>query len=248
MKHEGVEGARRAIVERQRERAVDRTLAGHELRVQDVMLPRGRCVRAWPKAQAQATQHNAQKGVGHESSVAAVLACARRGCDEALYVPQALTVMLPTRRATRRLATALGTVLEAGDVLVLEGDLGAGKTFLVRGIARALGVPCKVPITSPTFTLVHEHAARVPLVHADLYRLSEVDELIELGLLERLGRDALVVVEWGDRLLSALKQPGLWLWLGFTPTGRFVRFEARGERGEAILVKLCQTPEFERLR
>src|SRR5687767_12206225 len=95
-----------------------------------------------------------------------------------------LTLKLDTRRASRRLGELLASAARPGDLLVLEGDLGAGKTFLVRSIARALGVPSRKPVTSPTFTLVHEHAARIPIVHADLYRLADGDELVELGLSE----------------------------------------------------------------
>lgn len=139
-------------------------------------------------------------------------------------------------------------MLQAGDLVVLEGDLGAGKTFLVRGIARALGIPSATPITSPTFTLVNEHAARIPLVHADLYRLGAADELVELGLVDRIGGDAIVLIEWGERFSDELGEQGLWLWLSLTAQGRSVRIEARGTRGAALLASLVQTPEFVRLR
>jgi tRNA threonylcarbamoyladenosine biosynthesis protein TsaE len=132
----------------------------------------------------------------------------------------------------------LASLLQPGDLLVLEGDLGAGKTFLVRALARGLGVPESTPITSPTFALVHEHQARVPLVHADLYRLGDPDELIELGLCERIGADAIVVIEWGDRFSDALGGQGLWCFLSLGPSGRVARFEGRGPRGEALVVAL----------
>src|SRR5688500_1791946 len=99
---------------------------------------------------------------------------------------EVLELPLPTRRATQRLGAALGAALRGGDFVVLEGDLGAGKTFLVRAIARALGVPAAVAVTSPTFALVHELSGRVPIVHADLYRLEEADELVEIGLRDRI--------------------------------------------------------------
>ena len=148
-------------------------------------------------------------------------------------------VPLATRRATRRLGAALGAVLVPGDLVVLEGGLGAGKTFLVRAIARALGVASSVPVTSPTFALVHELPARVPLVHSDLYRLRSAAELEELGLVDRIGHDAVVLVEWGERFLDALGRDGLLLRLGADPTGtRNARLEALGPRGGVLLRQL----------
>ncbi len=109
-----------------------------------------------------------------------------------------------TESAARRLAKALSP----GDVVILSGDLGAGKTAFVRCLAYALGVPEDVPITSPTFALVHEYEeAAPPLVHADLYRLGHPDELIELGLGRIEG--AVTFLEWGERLSSAFPDVGL---------------------------------------
>jgi len=171
-------------------------------------------------------------------------------CDatKAAPVTPELLIPLPHRRATRRLASALGGALLPGDLLVLEGDLGAGKTFLVRGIARALGVPSKKPITSPTFGLVHEHLARIPIVHADLYRLGDAAEIVELGLVDQIGGEAVVLIEWGERFAEELGGQGLWIWLSLTGEGRVARLEARGRRGEALLERLGAHPEFERLR
>jgi tRNA threonylcarbamoyladenosine biosynthesis protein TsaE len=101
-----------------------------------------------------------------------------------------------SRDETVRFGERLGAVLEAGDFVSLEGPLGAGKTSLVEGIARGLGVPVEERIASPTFTLVHEHEGRVPLVHADFYRLGGVDELAGLGWDDYLERQAVIVVEW----------------------------------------------------
>ncbi|MFT3922537.1 MAG: tRNA (adenosine(37)-N6)-threonylcarbamoyltransferase complex ATPase subunit type 1 TsaE [Myxococcales bacterium] len=146
---------------------------------------------------------------------------------------------MPNRRATRRLGARLGAALRAGDLLVLEGDLGAGKTFLVRAIARKLGVPAALPVTSPTFTLVNEHRTTPPLVHADLYRLGDADELVELGLVERIGRDAIVIVEWGDRFSEALGGQGLWIRLALDAQGRTAVVEARGERANSLLEEIA---------
>lgn len=159
------------------------------------------------------------------------------------------TIELAHRRATRRFGAALAASLQPGDLLVLEGELGAGKTFLTRAIARGLGVPAAVPVTSPTFTLLNEYATPVPLVHADLYRLGEADELIELGLLDRIGRDVIAIVEWGDRFTEALGARGLWIWLAYAERGRSARLQARGERGEALLARvLAQRAHFEAAR
>lgn len=115
---------------------------------------------------------------------------------------------LRTRRETQRLGAAIARVLSPGELVILSGDLGAGKTFLVRAVARALGV--EGAVTSPTFTLVQEYStARAPLVHADLYRLRGDSgrfeaEVARLGLRERRGEGAFVVVEWGEEAFAAL--------------------------------------------
>jgi tRNA threonylcarbamoyladenosine biosynthesis protein TsaE len=104
----------------------------------------------------------------------------------------------PSADATRELAAAIGALLGAGDVLVLAGDLGAGKTTFTQGLAASLGVTA--PVTSPTFTLVHEYRGRVPIVHIDVYRLENLQEVHDLGFDELVGGDAVAVVEWGDIL------------------------------------------------
>jgi tRNA threonylcarbamoyladenosine biosynthesis protein TsaE len=118
----------------------------------------------------------------------------------------ALERALPDKRATSALAEALAPLLAAGDLLLLDGALGAGKTFFVRALARALGLPTSERVTSPTFTLVHEYGTEPRLVHADLYRL-EGDQraAFELGLLEKRDDGAVLAVEWGlpfERLLG----------------------------------------------
>ena len=86
-------------------------------------------------------------------------------------------VSLRDAAATRRLGERLGRAAAPGDVIGLDGTLGAGKTCLVQGLARGLGVPRDVPVGSPTFTLLNEHRGRLPLYHADLYRLEDEGEL-----------------------------------------------------------------------
>lgn len=97
----------------------------------------------------------------------------------------------------------LGRELAAGDVLVLTGDLGAGKTQLTKGIAAALG--CEGDVTSPTFTIemVYE-GGRLPLYHFDLYRLDDAEQLEDIGLYDVLGADGVCVVEWGEQFADEL--------------------------------------------
>lgn len=99
-----------------------------------------------------------------------------------------------TAAAGERLAQTLGP----GDVVGLVGDLGAGKTVFVRGLARGLGVATL--ITSPTFVLVNEYRGRLPVHHVDAYRTTSLTELLDLGLLELFDGDGVTVVEWADRV------------------------------------------------
>jgi tRNA threonylcarbamoyladenosine biosynthesis protein TsaE len=111
---------------------------------------------------------------------------------------------LPNRRATRQLARALARELAPGDALVLSGPLGAGKTFLVRALCRALGLPEREPVQSPTFTLVRELPTEPRILHADLYRLGSLEEAEQLGLIEQRDQGAVLIAEWGERFAEAL--------------------------------------------
>lgn len=133
---------------------------------------------------------------------------------------------------TRRIAAALGTLLEAGDVVALVGDLGAGKTAFAQGLARVLGVD--EPVTSPTFAIVQEYDAVVPVVHIDTYRLGSADELLDVGLGEYLDSAVVVIVEWADRFEEVL--PAERVVVRLEPGGgddeRLVHIELHGERWE----------------
>lgn len=131
---------------------------------------------------------------------------------------------LVTRSADDTLAFAGGVagLLRAGDVVVLAGDLGTGKTTFARGVARALGID--EPVTSPSFTIVREYEGRLPLVHVDVYRLGRLQELHDLGFDEIIGGEAVVLVEWGDAVVSLLPRDRL-----------EVRLEAPGADDERLV-------------
>lgn len=134
--------------------------------------------------------------------------------------------------ATGRLGAALAPALAVGDVILLSGPLGAGKTCFVAGLARGLG--CGGRVRSPSFTLINEYAGTLPLFHLDLYRL-EGAEALDLGLEEELERGALAV-EWGEKLPAHLR--GDALALDFTirsATARGITARGDGARGRALL-------------
>jgi tRNA threonylcarbamoyl adenosine modification protein YjeE len=146
-------------------------------------------------------------------------------------------IELPNRRATRRLARALGAALAPGDALILSGPLGAGKTFLVRALCRALGLSEREPVQSPTFTLLRELATRPPIAHADLYRLNSLEDAEQLGLLEKRDAGAVLIAEWGERYPEALGRDCLSLVIELAP--RAVTLSADGPRSLQLLQAIC---------
>jgi len=110
-------------------------------------------------------------------------------------LPDQVTTSSPAE--TEAAGETLGKRLRVGDVVLLTGELGAGKTTFVRGVTR--GVGSSAPVASPTFQLVRVYPGRVQLAHVDLYRIENLSELADLGLEELAGEGA-IVVEWGDRL------------------------------------------------
>jgi tRNA threonylcarbamoyladenosine biosynthesis protein TsaE len=103
---------------------------------------------------------------------------------------------------TRALAAALAELARAGDLILLAGDLGAGKTAFAQGFGRALGVD--EAITSPTFTLHNRYEGRLVLNHLDVYRLEQLSEVLDIGLPEMLDERSAILIEWGDAITPAL--------------------------------------------
>jgi tRNA threonylcarbamoyladenosine biosynthesis protein TsaE len=118
---------------------------------------------------------------------------------------------------TRALGEAIAQVLRDGDAAALTGDLGAGKTTFVQGIARGLGSPAHV--ASPTFTLVREYDGRLPIHHVDVYRLDRVQEVLDLALDEIAASGGVLLVEWGDAVEGLL--PDDHLLVELTVVGEF---------------------------
>ena len=119
------------------------------------------------------------------------------------------TIDLSTLERTKILGTVLGKIAEPGDIITLAGILGAGKTALTQAIGRGLGVDSRIYITSPTFSLLHEYQARIPLYHMDLYRLGSEEEIESLGFPEYFYGQGLTVIEWPERLGSLMPEERL---------------------------------------
>ena len=144
-----------------------------------------------------------------------------------------ITARTSGAEATRRLAAAVAELARPGDVVLLAGDLGAGKTAFAQGFGTALGVD--EPITSPTFTLVNRYEGRLPLHHLDVYRLDRLEEVSDLGLEEFLDEGGVVLIEWGDRITPVLPADFLEvrITLGEGDDDRVLEFAAVGSRWSA---------------
>lgn len=144
---------------------------------------------------------------------------------------------------TRRLGETLGKCLFGGAVILLSGELGAGKTSLTQALAKGLGVPDDEPVSSPSYTLMNHHRGRLDLYHFDLYRLSDKDELFELGFDEYLHDEGVTVVEWFDRVPD-LRPEGLEITLAYKgEDARCATLTARGVRYRRLLNDLRQNWE-----
>ncbi len=113
-----------------------------------------------------------------------------------------ITAVTKSADDTRELGAALAQLARPEDLILLSGDLGAGKTTFAQGFGRGLGV--QEPVVSPTFTLIRSYEGRLPLLHCDMYRLDHLQEVIDLGLPELLDEGAVALVEWGDVVAPSL--------------------------------------------
>ncbi|MEE8582513.1 MAG: tRNA (adenosine(37)-N6)-threonylcarbamoyltransferase complex ATPase subunit type 1 TsaE [Dehalococcoidales bacterium] len=138
---------------------------------------------------------------------------------------------------TQRLGARLGELAKAGDVYLLVGNLGAGKTCLTQGIARGLGI--KEYALSPSFVIVRELYGRLPLYHMDLYRLDDTAEIDELGLDEYIYGNGVCVVEWAEKGLALLPPEHLLVQIDYREdTGRHLKLTAIGRRYRELIAAL----------
>ena len=150
------------------------------------------------------------------------------------------TVTTDNAEETRELGVLLGSLAEAGLVVLLSGQMGAGKTCFAQGVGIGLGVASSSPVTSPSYTLLNIHQGRFPLYHFDLFRLAQVDDLADLGYDEYAEGDGLTLVEWADRMRGALMSS---IDVAIESLGgerRRLHFVARDDRGAELLGQLVQ--------
>ena len=139
-----------------------------------------------------------------------------------------LELQVPTADDMRGVGAAVASLLSPGDVVVLSGDLGAGKTTFVQGAAGPLGV--ETPVQSPTFTIVREYRGTWPVHHVDVYRLDRIQEVLDLGVEEILDTTGVTFVEWGDTIEGLLPESYLQveLWTRAEDEGRIAVVSATG--------------------
>jgi len=145
---------------------------------------------------------------------------------------------------TVRVGKDIGHCLLPGDVVALVGELGAGKTQLIKGLAAGVGIENSAYISSPSFTLIHEYPGKIPLYHVDLFRLGREQEAEELGLEEYFQGRGITAIEWADKIPSLLPQELLFISIASMDKNiRSVEISGRGER-YLNLVDQIQSLEF----
>jgi tRNA threonylcarbamoyladenosine biosynthesis protein TsaE len=153
-----------------------------------------------------------------------------------------LTLVSGSAEETRAFGEWCGRHIRGALAVLLEGDLGSGKTAFVQGLARGLGVPDRTYVTSPSFTIVNEYPARLPLFHLDLYRLETGADLDELGLSDMLAAEAVTAVEWAERLPPGIAPDRLEIGFEITAADtRRLRLHAYGQAA-ATLLKAIDSP------
>ena len=138
---------------------------------------------------------------------------------------------------TQRLGVRLGKLAQVGDIFLLAGNLGSGKTCLTQGIAWGLDV--KEHAFSPSFVIVREYQGRLPLYHIDLYRIDHIEEILNLALEEYLYGNGICVIEWAEKGMTVLPEENMLITLSYiSPTDRTICFEPNSDRYKQLLEAL----------
>jgi tRNA threonylcarbamoyladenosine biosynthesis protein TsaE len=157
-----------------------------------------------------------------------------------------MLVNLPDLSATEAFGRRLGQRLQPGMVIALVGPLGAGKTHLTRAIAEGLGLLDSRDVCSPTFVLMHEYFARLPIYHFDAYRLRSEEDFNDLGVQEYLEGDGVCLIEWADRVAGCLPADHLRVELRIVgETARQALLEGAGEKACLLIQTLASSPGVE---
>jgi tRNA threonylcarbamoyladenosine biosynthesis protein TsaE len=150
------------------------------------------------------------------------------------------TVESPSTDTTLQLGEALGSILQAGDIVGLVGKLGAGKTWFAKGIAEGLNVPRHEYVNSPAYDIIHKYSGRFPVYHMDFYRIDQIGEEEYLWLDEYFEMDGVCIAEWADKFLSELTDSYLKVdidWNVYTDVRRMT-FVGVGDRYEDVIAQL----------
>ena len=152
-------------------------------------------------------------------------------------------IITNTPEETKDLGERLGRLLKDGDIVCLYGELGAGKTTFVQGIAKGLDIK-EGFVASPTFVIVNEYKGRLPLYHIDLYRLNSLSEIEDIGILEYLKGKGVTVIEWAEKAEEILPEERLTIYLENPGGGkRKISFKGKGNRFTEILNGLKEHAE-----
>ena len=153
-------------------------------------------------------------------------------------------VVFQTKSAseTIRLGKRIGGLLRPGDVVALVGELGAGKTQFIKGLAEGLGAGKPTYISSPSFTLINEYPGTVPFYHVDLFRLEREKEAEELGLEDYFQGEGITAIEWADKIPSLLPKERLFIHIAYTGKNtRSLEIIGEGKRSEEFVNKVMRS-------
>ena len=152
---------------------------------------------------------------------------------------QHLTIESTSTAETEKIGQQVGQHLNGGDVVALEGDLGMGKTSFIRGLARGLDIKDR-EVSSPTFVFVHEHHGRLSLIHMDLFRIEQSEDLFDLGIMDYLEGPRVIAIEWAEKAGSLLPENKLTIKINETrnPQHRQLAFKTANPGYQPLLTSL----------